>query len=151
MSYTGEERTENETSHGEVTQRLAAAGGTVLPLSWGDTGRRHVTRALGLRSSDGIYTAVIQSLSSCTQRELLKAAFLRRHLWGVPLPHWQPQGVRQGPFLKKAPGYLSDGKRDAWQTEQFMFTAFLPLVAQYNLLTHNFKMFSPNVKQLSIY
>lgn len=33
MSYTGEERTENETSHGEVTQRLAAAGGTVLPLS----------------------------------------------------------------------------------------------------------------------
>ena len=30
------------------------------------------------------------------QRELLKVAFLRRHLWSIPLTHGQPQGVEQG-------------------------------------------------------
>ena len=154
------------------------------------------------------------------QRELLKVAFVRRHLWSIPLTHGQPQGVEQGsswlfvglglprwhsgkesdnagdakdtllvPGSVRSPGvgngnpfqysclenpmdkgawwaivhgveksgtqlsthihtHLSDWERDTWRQNnpcsQHSFHYSTNLI-------HNFRMFLPNIKQLSIY
>lgn len=129
MSDTGDGRAESP-SDGEVTHRLATARRNCASAKSETQGRHHVLRAGG-----PLVTIVTQSLSSCLQKELLKAVFLIRHLQGFPHPTDSPKEWDRASFLTKGCSYLSDGKRDAWQIKQYMLTAFLPLLTQHTYPT----------------
>lgn len=123
MSYTDDGRAESP-SDGEVTQRLATARGNCAMAE-------SETQGLVVVVESSLVTTVTQSLRSCLQEELLKAAFLRRHLQRFPHPTDNLKEWDGASFLTKGCSYLSDGKRDAWQIKRYMLTPFLPLLTQH--------------------
>lgn len=84
MSYTGEGRAVSP-SDGEVTQRLATARRNCAAAK-SETWEEIMFLGLG----GPLVTLVTQSLSSFLQKELLKAAFLIRHLQSFPHPTDSP-------------------------------------------------------------